>query len=330
MLAVLSGLAAPARASTVELSCAQLVSRAIESIAAQRPTKIAAKIRKKATLLQEKIEDRVRARCPRPESCSPARLALITSQITQDAISRELYKPASWRVYPVFGAALAGLVALNVFSQDYLNQWVASSLTTLITIISVMTIDHLGASSLETPLSHIRLWGYQQTASEDIAGLRGAAQRRLNEIYQTTQQLLTSIEEEARATDRQAKLQTVLAQVNCRPYAGECSTQFMERAANVFAKLLSDIVPTYPELEFAEHEYADWAKVTFSQWFLDDSNRDAFRARVLLLIQERFDEDAKPDTAAWRAYEAVLYDWTAPLLPVPAADPPILPPGSHQ
>lgn len=306
-----------------EVSCADqivvLVERSIHSIAQQRPVKSAAKIRKKHAQLHEKITDRVRARCPRPESCTSTQLALIVAQVTEDAITRELHKPAWWRVYPLFALALAGGTALNMAADQFVDsKVVAASLSTLVTVMSVLTIEHLGASSLERPFSHIRLWGYQQTASEDLNGLRGSAQRRLNEIYVTTQQLFTFIEEEARATDRQAKMQQVVAQIDCKPFAGESKEAFLERAANVFAKLLSDLVPLYPELEFAEHDYADWAKVTFSEWFLNDENRELFRKRVLQLISARYDEDVQPDTKLWRDYESALYNWTAPLPPVPA------------
>jgi hypothetical protein len=93
-----------------------------------------------------------------------------------------------------------------------------------------------------------------------------------------------------------------------RPEQGENSATYFERSAQIFASLLTDLIPKYVDIDFAEPDFSKWGKTLFSNAKLTDRNRELFRQRVLELVRK---QDKEADQI-WPKYQRTIEKWTAP------------------
>lgn len=238
--------------------------------------------------------------------------------VTEEARSFNGVK-RGWKSHSILAVSLVSYVALNVWVTSHTDSLAAASGSALLTILGALVITNSGAASLEIFLAKVRKLSYlfagQQPPPEP-----GHALLRHGRIYHQTQRSYDTTEAEGRDTDRHAIMQITGTLSSLSALANEGQENFLHRASLVMAKLLSDLLPKYPDLELFEPDYANWARVLFTQFNLTEESRPAFRAEVMRHISQIFDITAQPGTARRDNYENVLRAWTTPL-PIATSQP---------
>jgi len=289
-----------------------LVHQTIDTVAESRPESTDHS-RKVLAQHHSEIENRVKKACPDYETCSTEELSEAVLLATHEVLDEHPQKKSRWKGYTIFGGALGIYTAANVWLTMNTNSMTAASLSAIMTIIGAMALTNSGASFLEFSLAKLRRFQYAADADQIE---RGPQQKRHSRIYRRTQEAVDSVEEMGRYTDRQTKFQITLAKIALAPHYGEDMPRFLERATYVMAKVLSDIVTSYPELDFSEPAFSSWSRVLFAKWYLNDDNREDFREHTLHVLQELFDPTAVEGSARMSKYERVLRSWTSALAPI--------------
>jgi hypothetical protein len=258
---------------------------------------------------QTEIESEVYSQCPHPDSCSLEQLSSIVAQATLNVLER--YKPhkGSWAGSVLLWGTLTTWVAVNVWISTLAESKTAVVASSLLTVIGSIAITKAGGARLDVAFENLRRWGFAADRSVS-ASERGSASKRHLDIYSHSQGLRSTTEMEGRSTDREGITQLSLAGLACKPQLGESNQAFLIRSADVLALALFDLSHKYPELEFSEPDYANWVRVLFSNWHLNDSNREAFRQSMLELIQLLYDKELDPGGARTRKYERAIRAWT--------------------
>lgn len=258
---------------------------------------------------QAEIENEVYSRCSNPDSCSESELMRAVVGATKTVLDRHKTHKGSWAGSILLWGTLAVWVGANVWVSTLAESKTAVVVSSLLTVIGTIFITKAGGARLDVSFENLRRKGFAADRSVNDAE-RGYESQRHLEIYKRSQGLRSTTEMEGRDTDRVGIHQVSLASLACQPQVGETYHGFLKRSAGLLAIALSDILTKYPDLELSEPEYADWVTGLFSDWHLNDSNREVFRKSVLELIRLRYDKKPDPGGLRMRKYERAIRAWT--------------------
>jgi hypothetical protein len=309
-----------------EASCSERIrdqiAASIDHVSENSPENTA-QARKILHKLQDEIARRVTDVCPETAACSDEQLAEALLQITHEVLDENPPVKTSWRSNIIFGRSLVLYTALSVWVTMQTQSMATAAASSLLTVLGAMAILKSGASKIEVPLAKLRRASYAADGGHGDKA-RGKRQRRHEQIYWGTQAVEDEIEEEGRNTERHVVGQICAAKGSCNPHPWDTRDTYRTRSAFVLAKTLSDLVPSYLELDFSEPFYSTWFRTLFSEWELNGENREDFRQAVMAIIAQYYDSECVEGSERQQLYERVLRSWTGPLVPL------ISPRGTHQ
>lgn len=308
----------------------QLLPGILDQIAKDRPENFTP-LRAFLETQESEIARRILEECPNQDQCGFEQLNKVALRITREALQGYRGEKRSWLNHALTTFSLGTYVAISVWVTTHTDSVAAASASATLSIIGTLFIASSGASSIEIFLAKLRQTSYW-LAGGTCSKMNEDAVQRFGRLYHRTQTALASTEEEARDTERHTIGQVAINLKGLEPKLGESRATFESRAAELFALTLSDVVPKYGDIDFADDDHSGWAR-HFAKWNLDPANRAVFQRQVLHFLQHQYDkENAQPGTDEWKKYERVLRSWLkpAPLLP-PLEEAEITsPPDSHQ
>lgn len=259
--------------------------------------------------LRETIDERVREKCPNAQSCPSEELAETVARVTHEVLDDYGQSRSRWPTYALFAATLTTYVAINTAVQHFTKPLTAIIISNFLTFMGVAIFDAIGAPVLEPVTAWIRRIAYAHGADEPTACYRGSAQKRQERIYQTTQELVSATEEEARFTDRQVKTQIASTLAGWCPGPQEDAETFAKRTGDILAVLLADLVPNYVDLDLSELQFAQLPRALVVKRFIDPRLYPLLRDHALQLLSAEYDPEAKEGSQRLQEYQSVLEAW---------------------
>ena len=268
----------------------------------------------KARTTLHKLRDQIKTRlleiCPESGNCSEQEVSEALVEIMHDVLNANPPKASFLRGALYSAPWVIGYLTATVWLSYYDNM-LARAGSNLLTLVGAAAILKVGASLLEIPFAQLQRNSY--STGSDSAQERGTRQIRHGRLFKRGRGMVDELEDLGRGNER-ANLQQIATDEPI-PYPWETRERFIHRSKFKMAKVLADLVPSYIEIDFSEPHYADAWRTLFSEWSLNDENREGFRDDVLTIIGKVYDKDM---TATKREkYQRVIRAWTGPLFVAP-------------
>ncbi len=308
-------------ASKAEGSCAarlkDLISLEIDDVT-QNDGKSRGRERRLLHKMHSEIEKRVLAACPNLDSCSEDEIARVAREAIQQVLTENPTRFSFLRGQAVSLMAIGAYVGVTLLINRYTDGLAGHALTALLTAFGTGAVFYGAGAMVDIPLRKFKRSSYRNLATNLHSDPNGR-QKNFGQVFIGTQGGLDETEQDGRWTEYTVTNRVCQSASACAPHVGEVPERGLERAALILAKTIFDLDGAFIEIDLSDPLIAEWVQTKYSQWYLNDSNREQFRHLVLENIRKYFKPQITPDPGTdaghllWVKYDRIVRAWTAPL-----------------